>query len=611
MLPFIQIDSSTIVDLKSPQFSGLSPKEVQLKATCQEFESIFLYFLLTAMRRAELTPDETLFGPRSTAEKIFTDMLDERYAEKIAQAGGVGLGEMLFKQLRESAAFQGETEKEKAPMSSAPGKVIDNAGVVLLAYLFDVGDIETPVKSLNVRFDLPILSQADDPMDQTSASTLRMNELEMGIKSDEVQVDPQMIDQILAFLQGGAEQEEIKSDLSDLPGRIKVLVIHKPSDSQQPVKIQEVNMEGDGLSVDPQLVERLLVSSREVEQEGEIKSDLSDLPGRIKVLVIHKLSDSQQPVRIQEVSMEGDGLSVDPQLVERLLVSSREVEQEGEIKSNLSDLPGRIKVLVIHKLSDSPQPVKIRETGVKGNGLQADRQMADQISVSSQGTGRGGEVRSDPNDPSDRVKMLTVQTSQPLRYREISRETAGDMRHDISYTPIAKSDVAATSYRLTNESKSFILDAGAVTHAGMNTHTVLRADQNLVDQIVHRVILSASEGRSEMQLHLEPPDLGRLFIRLVYQDNILTAHIRAQNEAVASMLRANLSQLHTALMDKGINVADLSVSVGYGWMGSNQQSDRERTLIQHEARPQIRQVSPSPVEGNMVSNLPRVIDYFV
>ena len=552
MLPFIQIDSSTIVDLKSPQFSGLSPKEVQLKATCQEFESIFLYFLLTAMRRAELTPDETLFGPRSTAEKIFTDMLDERYAEKIAQAGGVGLGEMLFKQLRESAAFQGETEKEKAPMSSAPGKVIDNAGVVLLAYLFDVGDIETPVKSLNVRSDLPILSQADDPVDQASTSTLMVmvNEREIGIKSDELQVDPQMIDQILAFLQGGAEQEGIKSDLSDLPGRIKVLVIHKPSDSQQPVKIQEVNM-------------------------------------------------------------EGDGLSVDPQLVERLLVSSREVEQEGEIKSNLSDLPGRIKVLVIHKLSDSPQPVKIRETGVKGNGLQADRQMADQISVSSQGTGRGGEVRSDPNDPSDRVKMLTVQTSQPLRYREISRETAGDMRHDISYTPIAKSDVVATSYRLTNESKSFILDAGAVTHAGMNTHTVLRADQNLVDQIVHRVILSASEGRSEMQLHLEPPDLGRLFIRLVYQDNILTAHIRAQNEAVASMLRANLSQLHTALMDKGINVADLSVSVGYGWMGSNQQSDRERTLIQHEARPQIRQVSPSPVEGNMASNLPRVIDYFV
>ena len=72
-------------------------KNNRLKRTCAEFESIFIELLLKSMRR---TVDEGGIVGGTNEDKIFKSMLDENLALGISRAGGIGLGEVLFKQFR-------------------------------------------------------------------------------------------------------------------------------------------------------------------------------------------------------------------------------------------------------------------------------------------------------------------------------------------------------------------------------------------------------------------------------------------------------------------------------------------------------------------------------
>ncbi len=70
-----------------------SPEE--LKALSQQFESVLVNQLLTVMRTT--VPKSDLLGGHAT--DMFTSMLDQELADKISKTDGMGIGDMLFKQL--------------------------------------------------------------------------------------------------------------------------------------------------------------------------------------------------------------------------------------------------------------------------------------------------------------------------------------------------------------------------------------------------------------------------------------------------------------------------------------------------------------------------------
>jgi len=73
---------------------------VKLKKACEGFESYFLQIMFREMRKPSLHVGE-LFE-KSNAEKIFEDMLFEEYSKISASRGGIGLADMLYKQLTKS-----------------------------------------------------------------------------------------------------------------------------------------------------------------------------------------------------------------------------------------------------------------------------------------------------------------------------------------------------------------------------------------------------------------------------------------------------------------------------------------------------------------------------
>lgn len=68
----------------------------KLKEICQEFESIFLYYLLKEMRN---TVPKTGLLDGGRAEEFFQEMLDEELSKHLSRANGIGIAQMLYKQL--------------------------------------------------------------------------------------------------------------------------------------------------------------------------------------------------------------------------------------------------------------------------------------------------------------------------------------------------------------------------------------------------------------------------------------------------------------------------------------------------------------------------------
>ncbi|MFH1671940.1 MAG: rod-binding protein [Pseudomonadota bacterium] len=69
----------------------------RLKKACKDFEAIFIANMLKEMRKSI---PKSGFLESSSGSDIYRSMMDQKVAEKIANDRGLGMGEMLFKQLR-------------------------------------------------------------------------------------------------------------------------------------------------------------------------------------------------------------------------------------------------------------------------------------------------------------------------------------------------------------------------------------------------------------------------------------------------------------------------------------------------------------------------------
>lgn len=72
-------------------------ERVQLRKAAEMFEAYFLQLMFREMRRTTFN-EQGLF-PKSNAERIFTEMLDEEVANTAARGGGIGLADMIYRQM--------------------------------------------------------------------------------------------------------------------------------------------------------------------------------------------------------------------------------------------------------------------------------------------------------------------------------------------------------------------------------------------------------------------------------------------------------------------------------------------------------------------------------
>ena len=91
-------DDPTLVAQATQQTLGRKINE--LKKAIQDFEAFFLGHILKEMRKT--VPEGGLFG-NSPEEGMMRDLLDEEWANQLAQGRGIGLAQVLYRQLQQQA----------------------------------------------------------------------------------------------------------------------------------------------------------------------------------------------------------------------------------------------------------------------------------------------------------------------------------------------------------------------------------------------------------------------------------------------------------------------------------------------------------------------------
>jgi hypothetical protein len=86
--------------------------------------------------------------------------------------------------------------------------------------------------------------------------------------------------------------------------------------------------------------------------------------------------------------------------------------------------------------------------------------------------------------------------------------------------------------------------------------------RSVVEQVTERIGLIRREGRHEVSLRLEPPELGTVHIEAVLEGQHLTLQIRTELEPARAALEQALPQLKESLSQQGIVAGHVTVQLG-------------------------------------------------
>ena len=123
-----------------------------------------------------------------------------------------------------------------------------------------------------------------------------------------------------------------------------------------------------------------------------------------------------------------------------------------------------------------------------------------------------------------------------------------------------------------------------------------------------------AQGRTEVRVHLHPPELGSVRLHLVSgRDNVLDARIVTDRDDVRQLVERNLPQLREALAGSGIDIGSFDVSTrnpGEAWQQPRQ--PRQSGYAWDALSPEGAAETPSgPLLGVNRSARPGEIDYMI
>ena len=112
------------VDALKKTLTGGKTKEAKLREACQGFESVFISKLFSQMR-ATVPKDGLLHGKY---EEQYYSMFDKAMSDKMAADGGIGLADMMYRQLKGQIAAKGAGKAEAGDILPANRPVAAHGG---------------------------------------------------------------------------------------------------------------------------------------------------------------------------------------------------------------------------------------------------------------------------------------------------------------------------------------------------------------------------------------------------------------------------------------------------------------------------------------------------
>jgi len=485
----------------------ITPEQNKLKEAAQEFESIFVAQLLSTMRQSSTETD--FLGENSTTMKIFNGMLDEKYAMEIAKTGQLGLAEMLIQQLE---GFQAKPSSElgigqelDVPKGLELTAVASGLNLpALLSELniesFDGLELNELVQQVIERF-----SQSVNTEDSLSGNTVLSVAEELtgnGLLENSADSKVSLIPEVNV---ADAVNEKISADLTTTPTDFSSGSEESVGLSQNPVgMISESNFN------DPQGIE--VTSQAKILSSDSMNSDV-----RRDALVQGDFGTEQSFI----ISPESLGTQLEVPAERIIVLPPVENMSQASFASMLANE-------TFESTSENLSRLRQLQFNLQQQG--SSHQSLNQRSLQLQHQGL--------HQPQFEIGSGHTETTQ------------GTQSMVLSWNQIQNMDTSSLANVL----------SGAQGEATLPTQ-IVSSDQVII-QIANKLQPQLGRGFQQAVIDLEPPSLGRLHIRLVFEDGGLSAQVQARNGMVSEIVRGNLAQLRNALSEHGIQIDNFHVTSG-------------------------------------------------
>ena len=499
-----QADSLRASSLSSQ--GPLTLEQSKLRTAAQEFESVFVAQLLSTMRQSSTETD--FLGENSTTMKIFNGMLDEKYAMEIAKTGQLGLAEMLIQQLS-----GGQRLSDDSVGSQGLG-ALDGSEAAAAA-----SNVNLP-KLLS---DLNIEALGETELDQLAEQIVArfaesasggQRSLESNLQSGELPMADLLLGQEVMSVSAESEiaADGINHDGIDVNGFNSVLGAQGFSST---------NGADSGVQETQTPVALSFENGQDFEGQVSVSAKSNDVKSVVGVL------DTNEKNLIE---------------TERLPF--------GDI-SNVEDLASQLEVPIERVFILPPaenMPQSNFSNVLTGKAFEPGSESLNQLRQLQFNL----QQQNSPNHQALNQRGLQSQhRSFQLPQFEVGQgytETAqGTQNMVLSWGQIQRMDTVSLANVL----------SGAQGDATLPTQ-IVSSDQVII-QIADKLQPQLGRGFQQATIDLEPPSLGRLHIRLVFEDNVLSAQVQARNGMVSEIVRGNLAQLRNALSEHGIQIDNFQV----------------------------------------------------
>jgi Rod binding domain-containing protein len=522
----------------------------KLTETAKEFEAIFTAQLLSMMRD---TANQTDFlGANSTSMKIFNSMLDEQYALRMAESGQLGLADMLVQQLSQYIdSVEGRSEGTDTSDGQQAVANLEEVLGAIVSVLAEDGlenvpniDLESLVASSQVILDgeLESVSVSD---------TLVTSETEIDIEATDAVRFEDVVVSTEANLDSLSEDETAVSQVDYDSGLFVAVdmdparaeVVETSSEKQDVIPTDSKGVGGQIASVEEEVVSVGLnqdfVASENVLPDVELSQQN----------VENALASRQQAVDMDQTASRQFYVIQAPS-------ADADSSENGE-----SDLLRRARSRA--SLISSVRDFLVSQPAAEDGGsaalveLLANVDNGDQANLAFLQRLRIALMQLDPNQ-SNGQQQQQLDSQKVQLPSELVANAPGTVTNSVQNLSLSWSQIQNLD---TNQLAALMNSSEGLNNA--STLQLVNADRVMI-QIVDKISPQLARGMQEAVIDLEPPRLGRLHIRLLFEDSSLNARIHVRNAMVGEVVRGNLAQLRSVLADQGIQIDNFQVTTGSG-----------------------------------------------
>ena len=384
-----------------------------------------------------------------------------------------------------------------------------------------------------------------------------------------------------SFMQDASTKSEMEDPYMDNLPVASDKMREKPSKSSEvketdnKVDTEQVNKNSDSLSTDHKDVKDVAGATKELKDKiideaakelGVSEEEIVEVLSQLGIGAADLLNTENVSLLVANVVGDGDVLSIltDENATQMVLELNGNLEELVANQAEAEGIPADIlkQVAIESEVAIMPEPTAE---------IKADANM---------------ELTTETSDVNVAVTEINVSESPKNETESKSDDNVGHRREDDNSESIAAGVTNTTNaVNPDNPTVDFIQEANSVTESSQ-IDTI-----DIINQIQDHIRTEYKEDMTQLQMQLNPENLGTVNLTIAAKEGNVSAQLMAQNEAVQAALESQIAILRESLEQQGVKVEAIEVTVASHEFEQNLEQGNDFNNQQEEENERLRKAT--------------------